>query len=64
MGFNRDRTQLGKANELTLAKSGLVYVQLSLSTLQLALNHARLVKSKKLDCFLIGTSWVDKGESL
>lgn len=62
MGFNRDKTQLGKANELTLAKSGRVCVQLSLSAIQLALSHAKPVASNTMDCFLIATSWIDKGE--
>ena len=60
-GLYRDGASLGTPKELSLARSGRIYVQLSVSALHRALSHARMATLKVMDCFFIGTAWIDNG---
>jgi len=57
----RDGSPLGNSNELSLARNGRIYIQLSVSALHRALSHARMGSVKVLECYMIATSWIDNG---
>ena len=64
VALNRDSSPVGSVTEFSITdpQSGWLFVQISSSCLCRALSHAKASNLKSVDCFLIGTSWINEGE--